>query len=73
MGMVAGVFVLEDFVLAGWESQAELKHINRVDVQPCGTRQCAPLPALPDKSMCSRAERTHVPPVRINAPPRPRF
>ena len=40
MGSVIGVLVMEDFVMAGWERQSELRHVNRVDVQPCGTRQC---------------------------------
>jgi hypothetical protein len=46
VGMTAGVFVMEDFILSGWMTQTELRHVNRIDVEPCGTKQCV---------LCSRA------------------
>lgn len=41
MGDVAGVLVLEDFILAGWQTAESARLVSRLDVQPCGTRQCA--------------------------------
>jgi hypothetical protein len=42
VGMTAGVFVMEDFILSGWMTQASMRHVNRIDVEPCGTKQCVP-------------------------------
>jgi hypothetical protein len=52
VGMIAGVFVLEDFVMAGWQEQEQLKHVNRIDTEPCGTKQCASscFPTLSDNN-----------------------
>eukprot|EP00892_Ulva_mutabilis_P002816 jgi/Ulvmu1/12535/UM090_0022.1 len=40
LGDTAGLLIMEDFLMSGWEESASMRPTNRLNVEPCGLRLC---------------------------------
>lgn len=44
LGDTAGVLVMDDFLISGWEESTSMRPTNRLNVEPCGLHLCAHTP-----------------------------